>query len=47
MTLPAVSIVMRSPRNDTARRATHAGMVNSIANTVANGSIVRADAQQI
>ena len=39
--------VMRSPRNSTASSVTQAGMMNSSANTVANGSIVIAIVQQI
>ena len=38
---------MRSPRNSTASRVTHAGIVNSSANTVANGNIMIAIVQQI
>ena len=40
-------VVMRSPSNSAASSATQAGMVNSSANTVANGSSVTASAQQI
>ncbi len=44
-TLPARLVVIRSPSIGTASSATQAGMVNSSANTVANGSSVTASAQ--
>jgi len=40
-------MVMRSPRNKIASKATHAGVVNSRAKTVASGKITIATVQQI
>src|SRR5262245_54081433 len=45
-TTPARLKVMRSCKNHTASSAVHAGMVNSSANTMASGSIVRLSAHE-